>query len=104
MAKYTIAVKNDSTVKHDEMTGKLTKGWQRVYAWACLREVERFYDGIVRSGQYKGYIVGVFISHNNDMVAWYDRPPRFAQDTRDKSEMEFKGLRGLINSRSSTDI
>lgn len=104
MAQYTIAVKNEKTVEHDERTGRLTKGWQRVYSWSNLSDVKQVYDGIVKRGQYKGYIIGVFISHNNDVVAWYDRSPRFAHDTRDKSDWQFKGLRGLINSRSSADL
>jgi len=104
MAQYTIAYKNDGTVKHAERTGNLAHGWVRVYAWSDWADTKRVYDGMVNRGQYKGSILGIFISHNNDVTAWYDRPPRIAHDTRNKSEWQFSALRGLINSRSSTDL
>jgi len=104
MAQYTIAYKNDSTVKHAERTGNLAHGWVRIYAWSSREDVFQVYDGMVKRGQFQNSILGVFISHNNDVTAWYDRPPRVAKDTRDKSEWQFKALRGLINSRSSADL
>ena len=104
MAQYTIAYKNESTVKHAERTGNLAHGWVRVYAWSSREDVFNVFNGMVNRGQYKGSILGIFISHDNDKIYWFDRTPRVAHDTRDKSEWQFKGLRGLINSRSSADL
>ncbi len=104
MAKYTIAYKNEKTVKHDQKTGRMSNGWVRVYGWDELDMTQRVYNRMVKDGQFEGSILGVFISHENDVTAWYDRPPRIAHDTRDKSKWEFKALRGLINSRSSADL
>jgi hypothetical protein len=104
MAKYTIAYKNDRTVEHDNKTGRLSKGWVRVYGWDSLDMTVRVYNRMVKDGQFNGSILGVFISHENDVMAWFDRTPRLAHDTRDKSDWQFKGLRGLINSRSSSDL
>ena len=104
MAKYTIAYKNDSTVKHAERTGNLAGGWVRVYAWSSREDVYRIFDRMVAEGQYNKSILGVFISHENEVTAWYDRSPRRARDNRDKSAWQFTALSGLINSRSSADL
>ena len=104
MALYTIAHKNDSTVKHAERTGNLANGWVRVYAWSSREDVYRVFEGLVNRGQYKNSILGVFISHENESTAWFDRSPRLARDGRDKTNWKIRGLEGLINSRSSTDL
>jgi hypothetical protein len=104
MDKYTIAYKNDKTVEHAERTGKLGNGWVRVYAWVDLQDAYTVFDRMCKEGRFKGSILGVFLSHENDKVDWFDRPPRIAKDSRDKLEWRFSALRGLINSRSSADL
>jgi len=104
MTKYTIAYKNDNTIKHAARTGNLAGGWVRVYAWSSREDVYNIFDGMVKRGQFNGSILGIFISHENEVTAWYDRSPRKARDTRDKSNWQIRGLEGLINSRSSSDI
>ena len=104
MAQYTIAYKNDGTVKHAERTGNLAHGWVRVYAWSSREDVYKVFEGMVKRGQYKGSILGVFISHENEVTAWFDRSPRKARDTRDKTNWKIRGFEGLINSRSSADL
>jgi len=104
MTQYTIAYKNNKTEDHAEKTGNLAGGWVRVYAWSSREDTLNIFKGMVNRGQYKGSILGVFVSHDNDKTAWYDRSPRFAHDTRDKSDWKISGLEGLINSRSSADL
>lgn len=104
MARYCIAYKNEQTVTHAERTGNLAKGWVRVTGWSSQDDIRRIFDRMVREGQYNNSIIGIFIAHENELTAWYDRTPRKAHDSRDKSAWEFKGLRGLINSRSSADL
>ena len=103
-AKYTIAYKNNKTVEHAGRTGNLAGGWVRVYAWSSREDTLKIFRGLVNRGEYNGSILGVFVSHDNEATAWYDRSPRYAHDTRDKSEWQFNALRGLINSRSSADL
>ena len=103
-AKYTTPYKNENTVKHAEQTGNAAGGWVRVYAWSSREDVYNVFDGMVKRGQYKGSILGIFISHDNEAAAWFDRSPRKARDTRDKTGWKISGLEGLINSRSSADI
>lgn len=103
MAKYCVAYKNDQTVMWAERTGNLARGWVRVTAWepygySIINQYERL------GKEYKGSIVGLFVAHDNEVTAWYDRSPRKAIDNRDKSEWLIKGFEQLINSRSSADL
>ena len=104
MAQYTIAYKNDKTVEHAERTGNLARGWVRIYAWSTSEDVYKVFEGMVNRGQFKNSILGVFISHENEATAWFDRSPCKARDGRDKSNRKIRGFEGLINSRSSADL
>ena len=106
MAKYTIAYKNDKTEEHAERTGQLAHGWVRVYSWAGQQDAYRVFERMVKDGQFEGSILGIFIAHENEVTAWYDRAPRREHDTRVKDKWHIKNsfLVGLINSRSSADL
>jgi hypothetical protein len=104
MAQYTIAYKNDDTIEHAERTGDKKGGWVRCYAWSSREDVLRVFNGMVERNEYKGSILGMFIHHENEVTAWFDRSPRREYDTRDKSKWPIRGFEGLINSRSSVDI
>ncbi len=100
--KYCIAYKSDTTVEHADRTGNLAGGWVRISAWIYYDEAYTYFKR--EADNHKNAIIGMFVSHENELTAWYDRKPMKARDNRDKSGWPIVGLEGLINSRSSSDL